>query len=133
MQLNEVKIGNFFIVQFDGDEKFGIVTNINRSNHQVCIDNSVQEFWYDINQLKPMQINEKALLQLKFSKQNNQDGTIKYSKGAFRVLIPKEGDFSKMEIWYRDEHRHIFKTLFVHELQNHFQSMTKVELNSMEY
>ena len=133
MHINEIKQGNYFIVEFGGDEKFGIVTDVNKPNHQVCLDNGVQAFWYEFDQLKPLQLNEKTLLQLKFSKQNNQDGTIKYSKGAFRVLIPKEGDFSKMEIWYRDEHRHIFKQIFVHELQNHFQSMTKVELNSIEY
>lgn len=133
LQIKEIKKGNYFIAMNDGDEKNGMVTDVNRPNLQVCIDNGVQEFWYDISHLKPLPLNEKALIHLKFSKQNNQDGTVKYSKGAFRVLISKEGDFNKMEIWYRDEHRHIFKPIFVHELQNHFYAMTKVELNSIAY
>ena len=133
LQIKGIKKGNYFSATNDGDVKMGIVTEVNKSSHQVCIDNGVQEFWYDISQINPLVLNEKTLMHLKFSKQNNPDGTIKYSKGAFRVLIPKEGDFSKMEIWYRDEHRHIHNSIFVHELQNHFQSMTKVELNSIAY
>jgi hypothetical protein len=50
-------------------------------------------------------------------------------KGAFRMLIPKEGDFSRMEIWYRDEQRHILEPIPLHVLQNHFFEMTKVFLN----
>lgn len=133
LKINEIKKGNYFFASNEGDYNPGIVAEINRSNGQVCIDNGVQKFWYDILELKPMPLNEKSMLHLKFSKQLNQDGTVKYSKGAFRVLVPKEGDFSKMEIWYRDEHRHIFNPIFVHELQNHFLSMTKVSLNATAY
>jgi hypothetical protein len=133
LRINEIKKGNYFLAMNDGDVKLGIVTDVDRFNHQVCIDNSIQEFWYDLSKIKSLPLSEKALMQLKFSKQSNQDGTIKYSKGAFRVLIPKEGDFTKMEIWHRDEHRHIHNPIFVHELQNHFYSMTKVELNNVAY
>jgi hypothetical protein len=62
-----------------------------------------------------------------------EDGTIKYSKGAFRILFSNETDFTNFEIWYRDEHRKMHHSLMVHQLQNHFHEMTKVHLNSMAY
>jgi hypothetical protein len=70
---------------------------------------------------------------LKFHKQVNVDGTVKYSKGAFRIATAKEGDFSRMELWYRDEHRHIMQPIEIHVLQNHFYEMTKVHLNDEAY
>ena len=73
------------------------------------------------------------LTNFKFHKHVNDDGTIKYSKGAFRILIPKQGDFSRMEIWYRDEKRHILQPIPVHTLQNHFYEMTKVHLNTESF
>jgi hypothetical protein len=82
-----------------------------------------------MEQLKPIPLNEQELFDLKFTKQTNDDGTVKYSKGAFRLLLPAAEDFSKMEIWYRDERRHITHPINVHELQNHFYEMTKVHLN----
>ena len=45
------------------------------------------------------------------------------------MLIPKEGDFSRMEIWYRDEQRHFVEPMALHTFQNHFYEMTKVYLN----
>jgi hypothetical protein len=50
-------------------------------------------------------------------------------KGAFRILLHAKGEFANMEIWYRDERRHIIQPLSVHQLQNHFYEMTKVHLN----
>lgn len=133
LQFQEIKKGNYFIVGSDGDMKTCTVVDKNRYNNQVCLFNGVQDFWYDIKELKSIPLNEKTIMQMKFSKQVNPDGTIKYCKGAFRALIPKEGDFSRMEIWYRDEHRIISKPLCLHEMQNHFQSMTKVLLNENAY
>jgi hypothetical protein len=49
------------------------------------------------------------------------------------MLLPAEGDFSKFEIWYRDEKRHIMQPIFVHQLQNHFLDMTKVHLNETAF
>ncbi|MBC7904096.1 MAG: hypothetical protein H7Y27_11765, partial [Gemmatimonadaceae bacterium] len=57
------------------------------------------------------------------------DGRVKYMKGAFRVVVPSRDNFSDIEIWYREDRRHFNHALFVHELQNHHYSMTKVELN----
>jgi hypothetical protein len=54
-------------------------------------------------------------------------------KGAFRIMLEKERDFSHMEIWYRDERRHILHPISVHNLQNHFYEMTKVFLNDESF
>ena len=42
-------------------------------------------------------------------------------------------DFSKFEIWYRDEKRHIMQPISLHQLQNHFYDMTKVHLNHQTF
>lgn len=129
----EIKIGDYIIASNDGDEKRGEVTNLNGDEKQVCVNTGVQEFWYETEQLIPIAVTEEELLKLKFHKQENEDGTIKYLKGAFRMLIPHEGDFSRMEIWYRDEQRHIPYAISLHNLQNHFYEMTKVHLNNESF
>jgi len=129
LKFQNIKAGDYLIADNDGDVIRGEVTNLMPGTHQVCIDNGVQEFWYELNQLQPILLSDDELTRLQFSKQVNADGSIKYMKGAFRMMIPRAGDFSKAELWYRDERRHINHAMDVHELQNHFYGMTKVHLN----
>ncbi len=129
ININEVKTGDFLIVDNDGDKRRGEVTELNFAAKQVCINNGVQDFWYEENQLFPLPISDEELLGLKFHREVNADGTVKYSKGAFRILVPAQNDFSRMEVWYRDEHRHLYHSIPLHILQNHFLEMTKVHLN----
>lgn len=130
LKFHDIKVGDYLIADNDGDIVQGEVTNLKHGENQVCIDNGVQEFWYEMNQLSGISLDERQLELLKFTKQENADGSVKYLKGAFRILLPVKNDFSAMEIWYRDEKRHITHALFVHELQNHFYEMTKVHLNT---
>ena len=132
IKFHEVKVGDYLIADNDGDNRRGEVTNLNGDEKQVCVDTG-QEFWYETSQLIAIPLNEEELMSLKFHKQVNDDGTVKYLKGAFRILIPKETDFSRMEIWYRDETRHILQPINVHNLQNHFYEMTKVHLNDESF
>ncbi len=132
IKFHEIKVGDFLIADNDGDSRRGEVTNLNRDEKQVCVDTG-QEFWYETDQLIAIPLNEDELMKLKFHKQVNDDGSIKYLKGAFRILILKDGDFSRMEIWYRDEKRHIMQPISVHNLQNHFLEMTKVHLNDESF
>ncbi|MFN8243622.1 MAG: hypothetical protein U0X40_06160 [Ferruginibacter sp.] len=129
IKFNEIKVGDYLVADNDGDKRQGEVTNLNHDEKQVCVDNGVQEFWYETEQLSAIPLDDAQLERLKFHRQVNEDGTVKYSKGAFRMMLPKEGDFSAFEIWYRDEHRHITHSINVHNLQNHFYEMTKVHLN----
>ncbi len=129
IRFQEMQKGDYVIAEYDGEQRRGEVTSIKRDEKKVMVDNGVQEFWYDETQLHPLPLNDEELTSLRFSKQQNEDGTVKYMKGAFRMLAPGPGDFSKLEIWYRDERRHVTQAISLHQLQNHFHDMTKVHLN----
>ncbi|MBC7688197.1 MAG: hypothetical protein H7211_08470 [Aquabacterium sp.] len=133
MKFHEIKVGDYLIADNDGDQRRGEVTSLNGDEKQVCVDTGDQEFWYETSQLSSIPLSEEQLLNLKFNKELHEDGTIKYLKGAFRILVPNQNDFSKMEIWYRDERRHITHPISVHQLQNHFHEMTKVLLNDESF
>ena len=133
IKFHEIKVGDYLIADNDGDQRRGEVTSLNGDEKQVCVDTGDQEFWYETSQLSSIPLSEEQLLNLKFNKELHEDGTIKYLKGAFRILVPNQNDFSKMEIWYRDERRHITHPISVHQLQNHFHEMTKVLLNDESF
>ena len=133
IKFQEVKIGDYLKVNYDGDVRRGKVTQLKQGEKQVKVDNGSQEFWYETNQLESLPVNEEELANLKFTREVMENGNIKYAKGAFRMLIPKEGDFSRYELWYRDEQRHISEPMELHVLQNHFYNMTKVHLEDNTY
>lgn len=103
LKFNELREGNYVFAENDGDSRRGEITELNTDEKQVCVDNGVQNFWYETNQLAPVAITEVELNGFKFNKEKMEDGSIKYSKGAFRMMIPKDGDFSAFELWYKDE------------------------------
>ncbi len=133
IKFNEIKVGDYLIADNDGDKKQGEVTNLNHDEKQVCVNTGAQDFWYETEQLSAIPLDDDQLMKLKFHKQENPDGTVKYMKGAFRMMLPGKNDFSKFELWYRDEHRHILHAINVHQLQNHFYEMTKVHLNEESF
>ena len=133
IKFQDIKVGDYLMADNDGDMLQGEVTNLNGDEKQVCVDTGTQEFWFETNQLSAIPLDEEQLFKLKFTKQENEDGTVKFLKGAFRILLPAKGNFSTMEIWYRDERRHIIHPLSVHQLQNHFHEMTKVHLNDESF
>ena len=127
VKISDLKAGDIVKVIDEGVEREGVVTNVSRDNSMVCVDNGVQEFWYTPDQLLSIPLNEEQLLKLGFQRQE-QDGGIKYMKGPFRILTHEPGNFSNLEIWYREDRRHFRTPLTVHELQNHHLDMTKVQL-----
>jgi len=133
IKFSELRAGDYLIADNDGDKKRGEVEDLNGNEKQVCVNTGAQGFWYELDQLYAIPLNEPELTALKFHKQVMENGTIKYLKGAFRMLIPKEGDFSRMELWYRDEQRHMVEPIPLHVLQNHFYEMTKVYLNDESF
>lgn len=130
IKFSELKKGGYVMANADGDSRRGEIEDLDNGHKQVCVNTGAQSFWFETEQLSPIELNEKELINLKFHKEVKEDGTIKYMKGAFRMLIPKEGDFSRMEIWYRDEQRHFEAPIPLHIFQNHFFEMTKVFLNT---
>ncbi len=130
LKLNELKVGDIVMAEYDGQYKEGEITNIDRIDAKVCIENGEgQEFWYDAAHVKSIPLDEAQLFKLGFQKQENSDGSVKYLKGAFRVLIHQPGNFSTFEMWYREDQRHITTPISVHDFQNKYHDMTKIILS----
>jgi hypothetical protein len=128
IKFHDIKIGDYLLAEQDGTTWAGEVTNLNGDEKEICVDNGIQEFWFRPEELKPLPLDEAQLLKLSFQKETQPDGSVKYKKGAFRILLPREGDFSTFDVWYREEKRHILHPISVHNLQNHYLEMTKVHL-----
>jgi len=73
-------------------------------------------------------LDEDQLLRLGFTREET-DGAVKYKKDSFRLVTPKKGDFSNLDMWWREDRRHFNFPLGVHELQNLHLDMTKVHLD----
>ena len=125
---DRLSVGDIVLAEFEGNSREGEVVGIDREERKVDVKTTVQDFWYDPEHLNAIPLDEGQLLQFGFERQEMPDGKIKYLKGPFRILLSGKGDFSNFEIWYREDRRHISQPLSVHVLQNHYHSMTKVDL-----
>jgi len=128
IKFSDIKIGDFVMGEFEGKKWEGEVTHLNGDEKQVCVQTDVQEFWFEQEHLYAIPLTEEQLMKMQFSRHTNEDGSVKYMKGAFRIVIAKPGDFSQMEIWYREDRRHNPDIHSVHQLQNQYLQMTKVPL-----
>lgn len=128
LKLGELKPGDIIRVNDEGVEREGVVVEISHEEHQALVDNGVQEFWYSPEEMDAILLDEKQLLNLGFEKQHLNGEGVKYLKGAFRIVTPREGDFSNIEMWYREDRRHFNTPIGVHHLQNLHLQMTKVPL-----
>jgi len=130
LKFNELKVGDFVLAEYDGHAREGEITDIDNLDKKACVlTTDGQEFWYEPKHLLPIVLDEAQLFKLGFQKQPNDDGSIKYSKGAFRILLHKPDDFSNFEIWYREDRRHIKQEIYLHDLQNKYLEMTKIHLS----
>lgn len=127
---NEIKIGDYVIAEYEGKMWPGEVTRLNGDEKQVCVETEVQDFWYEAEHLFPIPINDEQMTKLSFSKEDFPDGSVKYKKGSFRLVISKKDDFSVVEMWYREDKRHHPNVHYVHQLQNHYLQMTKIHLTT---
>ena len=128
IKLTDLKEGDIVKVLHDGVEREGVVQQIGRDDNKACINNGIQEFWYSLDQIIPIPLTEDRLINtLGFDKMETENG-IKYMKGPFRILVHDPGNFTNLEVWYREDRRHFNHPLYVHELQNHHLNMTKVPL-----
>jgi hypothetical protein len=128
IKFSELKNGDYVLAESDGQAWRGEVVDFNNDEKQVCVNTGVQDLWFETEDLYPLPLDEEQLLKLKFTKHVNDDGSVKYMKGAFRIQTPKQDDFSTFEIWYRNEKRIMTHSISVHDLQNHYNAMTKVHL-----
>lgn len=128
INFHDLKVGDYVIAEFEGVMREGVITRLNHEDKQVCVETEVQEFWYEPDQLYPIPLNDENLLKLNFSKEEMPDGTVKYKKGSFRIVIPAKDNFSAIEMWYREDRRYHPDVHYIHQLQNHYLQMTKVHL-----
>lgn len=127
IKLNDLKPGDIISVNDEGVEREGTVVRINHEDHMVLVNNSIQEFWYNLDEVKGIPLDDHQLTRLGFSREV-VDGGVKYKKDSFRLVTPRQGDFSHVDMWWREDRRHFNFPLGVHELQNLHLSMTKVPL-----
>jgi len=132
IKFNELKAGDYVLAENDGQAWEGEVTDFNHDEKEISVYNGVQDFWFKSEELFPLPLDENQLLKLKFTKHVNDDGSVKYMKGAFRIQTPQQDKFSNFEIWYRNEKRIMIQPISVHQLQNHYLEMTKVHLTDDE-
>ena len=126
LKLGELKEGDIVRIEDEGLSREGTVVDISREEKQALINNGVQEFWYDLDQIYPVPLDDEQLTRLGFVKEVDGD-SVKYMKGPFRIVIVNN-NFSDIEMWYREDRRHFNTPIGVHHLQNLYHNMTKVHL-----
>ena len=127
LKLNDLKPGDVISINDEGVEREGTVVKVSHEDHQALVDNGIQEFWYSPQEMKAIPLDEKQLMRLGFTSET-MDGGVKYKKDSFRLVTPRAGDFSNIDMWWREDRRHFSFPLGVHELQNLHLSMTKIPL-----
>ena len=126
LKLGELKEGDIVRIEDEGVSREGTVVDISREEKQALINNGIQEFWYDLDQIYPVPLDSEQLTRLGFVKEVDGD-SVKYMKGPFRIVIVNN-NFSDIEMWYREDRRHFNTPIGVHHLQNLYHNMTKVHL-----
>lgn len=133
IKFQDIKIGDLLNARFDGQVTEGEVIDLNHEDHQVCmLTFGQQEFWYAPQDLSPIPLTEAQLLKLKFIKSDDPELNVTgqaYVRGPFIVLYPEKGNNEFVVLKYRDEVRELHHALMVHELQNHYREMTKIDLH----
>src|SRR4051812_22126085 len=129
--INELKVGDYVIAEFEGVRWNGEVTRLNTDEKQICVETEVQQFWYEEEHLFPIPLSDESLTRLNFTKEELPDGSVKYKKGSFRILISDKNDFSSYkDVWYREDRRDNPDIRYIHQLQNQYLQMTKVHLTN---
>jgi hypothetical protein len=126
LKLGELKEGDVVRIEDEGVTREGTVVDISREEKQALINNGIQDFWFNLDQIYPIPLDEGQLLRLGFEKESNE-GEVKYMKGPFRVVI-NNNNFSDIEMWYREDRRHFNTPIGVHHFQNLYYNMTKMHL-----
>ncbi|MEO5945875.1 MAG: hypothetical protein ABIP79_03605 [Chitinophagaceae bacterium] len=127
LKIGNLKSGDIIVVNDEGVMREGTVVSTSPEENQALVNNGIQEFWYGPENMTAVPLDENQLVKLGFTKED-VDGAVKYKKDSFRLVTPIKGDFSNVEMWWREDKRHFGFPLGVHELQNLYLDMTKVHL-----
>jgi hypothetical protein len=128
LKIGHLKSGDIINVDDEGILREGTIVRVSHEENQALVDNGVQEFWYSPEEMYSIPLDDDQLMKLGFTKEE-ADGAMKYKKDSFRLVTPKKGDFTDIEMWWREDRRHFKVPLGVHELQNLHLDMTKVPLD----
>jgi hypothetical protein len=131
IKISDLKEGGIVNILHDGIERQGRVAKVSREENQACVNNGVQEFWYNPAEIIPIPMTEERLVNTLGFEKEETDAGVKFKKGAFRLVVKDPGNYTNIDIWYREDHRHFNHPLYLHELQNHHLDMTKVPLEAM--
>lgn len=131
IKLSEVKKGDIVNARFEDVMNTGEVVQVDREDKKALVVHGDQEFWYDMEHLTPVPFSLDNLEKLGFYATN--DPVIKgsgdaYVRGPFIIQFPESNNLQKVHLIYRDEHRNLNGELYLHQLQNHYQSMTNMHL-----
>jgi hypothetical protein len=134
IRLHDVKTGDTVLVSYEGALLEGKVLEVNPEDKQACVlTHEQQEFWYSLDDLYEIPLDESQLLKLKFQKEESaatgNGHTAVYVRGPFSVQLSQEGGHDITRLGYRDEHREIKGALTVNQLQNHYHIMTNFHLD----
>ena len=131
LKLGDLKQGDYIFLNDEGVQREGTVVKVSHEERQALVDNGVQEFWYSLEEIKPIPLDDNQLMRLGFTKEEiNGSEAVKYKKDSFRLVLPSKDDFSNIEMWWREDRRHFNFPLGVHDLQNLYHDMTKVPLGT---
>ena len=128
LKIGSLKSGDIIRVDDGGIFRDGTVVHISHEENQAQVDNGIQEFWYSPEDMHPLPLDENQLMKFGFDKEE-VEGVVKYKKDSFRLVTAQKGDFSNIEMWWREDRRHFGFLLGVHDLQNLYLDMTKVSLD----
>jgi hypothetical protein len=128
IKFHEIRVGDLVLAAYNGNQTEGVVLELDHEDKLVNVQTGDQENFYTPENLFPILVDDQQLKKFNFEKLVNPDESVKYMRGPFRILLPKKDQFDNFEIWYREDRRHIAHPLGVHELQNHYHQMTKVDL-----
>ena len=68
LKLGDLKSGYIISLNHEGDLREGTVVRISPENRQALVDNGVQEFWYNLDEIRSIPLDEKQLTSLGFEK-----------------------------------------------------------------
>ncbi|MBC9930333.1 hypothetical protein [Chitinophaga qingshengii] len=132
ISLHHLKAGDTVITSYAGVEKPGKVLQVDHEEKKVLVttDNDTNEFWYDLDNLYSIPLDEATLLRLQFhvdTAQSNSSSKL-YVRGPFSVRIYENGNQPLLQLHYRDETRNLNAPITLNELQNHYHGMTNFHL-----
>jgi hypothetical protein len=128
IKFHDIKVGDIVQVDYDGSRFEGEVVELDHEDKLLRIHNGEQDFWYAPGDLHAIPLDDLQLQKLKFTRELNDDQSVKYLRGPFRILLPEKDHFSDFVMWYREDRRQIHQPIGVHDLQNYYHDMTKVHL-----